>query len=163
MDRIVERKDLLREQADGLRKQLEDIDVELDPRAPRLDRALHAITRSGGEVVLIDDTLVCTKRRTGRQNRRNYSGKHKAHGLLFLAVTDERGNLPWISAAKPGRASDLTAARHDKICAKLRAANEHGFADLKNWRTLTTVRMNATHATTLLRSLLVLTRAKITR
>jgi hypothetical protein len=30
LDRIVERRDLLREQADGLRKQLEDIDVELD-------------------------------------------------------------------------------------------------------------------------------------
>ncbi|MCP2313995.1 transposase family protein [Kitasatospora paracochleata] len=155
-----------------------------------------------------------TRRRTGRQNRRNYSGKHKAHGLLFLAVTDERGNLLWISAAKPGRALDLTAARHNKICAKLRAAglgaigdlgftaldddpdnpviitgkraarrkpltsaqkeanklisreraaNEHGFADLKNWRILTKVRMNATHATTLLRSLLVLTRAEITR
>ncbi|MCP2313998.1 hypothetical protein [Kitasatospora paracochleata] len=33
MDRIVERRDLLREQADGLRKQLEDIDVELDQLA----------------------------------------------------------------------------------------------------------------------------------
>ncbi|WP_344589030.1 transposase family protein, partial [Kitasatospora paracochleata] len=47
----------------------------LAARAPRLDRALHAITRSGGEVVLIDGTLVRTRRRTGRQNRRNYSGK----------------------------------------------------------------------------------------
>lgn len=30
LDRIVERRDLLLAQADGLRKQLEDIDVELD-------------------------------------------------------------------------------------------------------------------------------------
>ena len=51
-------------------------------------------------MVLIDGTLVRTRRRTGKQNRRNYSGKHKAHGLLFLAVTDERRNLLWISAAK---------------------------------------------------------------
>lgn len=184
----------------------------LAAKAPRLDRALAAITRSGGEVVLIDGTLVRTRRRTGKQNRRNYSGKHKAHGLLFLAITDERGNLLWISAAKPGRASDLTAARHNKICAKLRAtglgaigdlgftaldddpdnpviitgkraarkkpltkaqkdanklisreraANEHGFADLKN--IFTKMRMNATHATTLLRALLVLTNSEITR
>lgn len=39
----------------------------------------------------------------------------------------------------------------------------HGFADLKNWRILTKVRMNARHATELLRTLLVLTNAEITR
>ncbi|MFF1705015.1 hypothetical protein [Streptomyces sp. NPDC058252] len=44
-----------------------------------------------------------------------------------------------------------------------RAANEHGFADLKNWRILTKVRMNARHATELLRALLVLTNPEITR
>ncbi|MFF1628788.1 hypothetical protein [Streptomyces sp. NPDC058272] len=43
-----------------------------------------------------------------------------------------------------------------------RAANEHGFADLKNWRILTKVRMNARHATELLRALLVLTNSEIT-
>ncbi|MFD4415570.1 hypothetical protein [Streptomyces sp. NPDC058476] len=43
-----------------------------------------------------------------------------------------------------------------------RAANEHGFADLKNWRILTKVRMNARHATELLRALLVLTKSEIT-
>ncbi|MER5635630.1 transposase family protein [Kitasatospora sp. NPDC002227] len=174
--------DLLRGrmEAIGSRWVLEVIGL-LAARAPRLVRALHAITRSGGEVVLIDGTLVRTRRRTGRQDRRDSSGKHKAHGLLFLAVTDERGNLLWISAARPGRASDLTAARHNKICAKLRAAglgaigdlgftalddgpnnpviitgrradDEHGFAGLKNRRILTKVRMNATHATTLLRA-----------
>ncbi|MGW1491734.1 transposase family protein [Streptomyces sp. NPDC002402] len=143
-----------------------------------------------------------------------YSGKHKAHGLLFLALTDEKGNLLWISAARPGRSSEVTTARHNKITARLReagigaladlgftglddnpddpvivtgrratrghpltearkeankpvsrerAANEHGFADLKNWRILTKVRMNARHATTLLRALLVLTNAEVQR
>ncbi|UIX33952.1 hypothetical protein [Streptomyces sp. GQFP] len=42
-------------------------------------------------LVLLDGT----RRRTGADNRRNYSGKHKAHGLLFLALTDEKGNLSW--------------------------------------------------------------------
>ncbi|MCX5527971.1 hypothetical protein OG342_34820 [Streptomyces bobili] len=37
-----------------------------------------------------------------------------------------------------------------------RAAGEHGFTHLKSWRILTKVRMNARHATTLLRALLVL-------
>ncbi|NUP46383.1 MAG: transposase [Catenulispora sp.] len=189
----------------------------LAAKAPRLERALGKIARSGGEAVLIDGTLVRTRRRTGKANRKNYSGKHKAHGLLFLAVTDDRGNLLWISAAKPGRASDITAARHNHITTKLReaglgaigdlgfvgldddpddpddpviitgkkaarkrpltdaqkeanklisrerAANEHAFADLKAWRILAKVRMNARHATDLLRALLVLTRLQVTR
>jgi hypothetical protein len=63
----------------------------LAARAPRLDRALKKIARRGGAVVLLDGTLVRTRRRTGTDNRKNYSGKHKAHGLLFLALTDEMG------------------------------------------------------------------------
>lgn len=186
----------------------------LAARAPRLDRALKKIKTEGADVVLVDGTLVRTRRRTGKGNRNNYSGKAKHHGLLFLALTDTGGNLLWISAAKPGRYSEITTARHNHLCARLReaglgaladlgfiglddndddpviitgrkatrnnpltpaqkdanrlvsrerAANEHGFADLKNWRILTKLRMNATHATTLLRALLVLTRHEITR
>ncbi|MFJ8313777.1 MULTISPECIES: hypothetical protein [unclassified Streptomyces] len=44
-------------------------------RAPRLDRALKRIATQGGEVVLIDGTLIPTVRRTGKDNRPNYSGK----------------------------------------------------------------------------------------
>lgn len=180
----------------------------LSSRAPRLHRALKKIARSGGVVVLLDGTLVRTRRRTGTDNRKNFSGKHKAHGLLFLALTDEKGNLIWISAARPGRSSEITTARHNKLTAHLReaglgaladlglvgldddpddhpviitgrratrnhpltaaekepnrllnrerAAVEHSFANLKSWRLLTKVRMNARHATTLLRALLVL-------
>ncbi|GAA1501831.1 IS5/IS1182 family transposase [Kitasatospora kazusensis] len=200
--------------ASTVRRWLLEVVGLLAARAPRLDRALRKITRKGGVVVLLDGTLVRTRRRTGDENRPNYSGKHKVHGLLFLALTDEKGNLVWISAAKPGRSSEITAARHNKICAKLReaglgaladlgfvgldddpddpvivtgrrasrghpltkaqkeanrlvsrerAANEHGFADLKNWRILTKVRMNTRHATTLLRALLVLTNAEVSR
>ena len=192
---------------------LEVIDL-LAARAPHLDRALKKLARSGGEVVLIDGTLVRTRRRTGAANRRNYSGKHQVHGLLFLALTDTNGNLLWISAARPGRASEITTARHDKITTRLReaglgaigdlgfvgldddpddpviitgrratrnhslteaqkqanklisrerAANEHGFADLKNWRILTKVCMNAKHGTTLLRAQLVLTTSEVAR
>nr|WP_051433567.1 transposase family protein [Streptomyces niveus] len=200
--------------ASTVRRWLLEVIGLLAARAPRLDRALKKITRKGGVVVLLDGTLVPTRRRTGAENRPNYSGNHKAHGLLFLALTDERGNLVWISAAKPGRSSEITTARHNRITAHLReaglgaladlgfagldddpddpvivtgrratrghpltaakkqanqlvsrerAANEHGFADLKNWRILTKVRINARHATMLLRALLVLTNAEITR
>ncbi len=38
----------------------------LAARAPRLDRALKKIARTGGGVVLLDGTLIRTRRRTGR-------------------------------------------------------------------------------------------------
>ncbi|MET9452495.1 transposase family protein [Streptomyces cinerochromogenes] len=79
---------------------------------------------------MIDGTLIPTQRRTGKADRRNYSGKHHHHGLHFLALTDERGRLIWISAARPGRTHDNTAARHDHILAHLRAAGLGALADL---------------------------------
>ena len=81
-------------------------------------------------MVLIDGTLIPTQRRTGKADRRNYSGKHRRHGLHFLALTDERGRLNWISAARPGRTHDNTAARHDHILTHLRAAGLGALADL---------------------------------
>ncbi|RZB19515.1 IS5/IS1182 family transposase [Streptomyces sp. F001] len=201
--------------ASTVRRWLQEVVELLAARAPRLDRALKKIARIGGVVVLLDGTLVRTRRRTGTDDRKNYSGKHKAHGLLFLALTDDKGNLIWISAAKPGRSSETTTARHNKITGHLRkaglaaladlgfvglddhpdddpviitgrkatrshrltkaekdanrllsrerAAVEHGFANLKTWRVLTKLRMNARHATTLLRALLVLANAEIRR
>jgi hypothetical protein len=183
-------------------------------RAPRLDRALATIRRQGEEVALLDGTLIPTRRRPGTANRKNYNGKHKKHGLLFLALTDQAGNLIWISPARRGAASEITAARHDHIAARLRGAGlgaladlgftgldpdpddpviitgckstrtrkttpaqrqanqalpaarapvEHAFSDLKNWRTLTRLRLDPRKATTLLRALLVLTRQHTTR
>ncbi|GAA3315503.1 hypothetical protein [Nonomuraea dietziae] len=48
---------------------------------------------SAWEVVLLDGTLIPTRRRTGADNRKKFSGKHKRHGLRFLALTDTRGRL----------------------------------------------------------------------
>jgi len=87
----------------------------LAARAPRLERALKKIARTGGGVVLLDGTLIRTRRRTGADNRKNYSGKSRCHGLLVIALTDDRGRLLWVSAARPGRTSEITACRHDKL------------------------------------------------
>ena len=102
----------------------------LAARAPRLDRALAAIKKEGGEAVLLDGTLIPTCRRAGTANRKNYNGKHKKHGLLFLALTDQAGNLIWISSARRGAASEITAARHDHIAGHLRTAGLGALADL---------------------------------
>jgi hypothetical protein len=108
--------------ATTIRRWCDEVIALLAAKAPRLDRALKKITRAGGEVVLLDGTLIRTRRPAGKANRKNYSGKHKSHGLLFLALTDERGNLIWISSARRGAASEIKTARHDKICQHLRTA-----------------------------------------
>ena len=102
----------------------------LAARAPRLDRALAKIKNQGGEAVLLDGTLIPTRRRSGTANRKNYNGKHKKHGLLFLALTDQAGNLAWISSARRGAASEIRAARHDHLAARLRTAGLGALADL---------------------------------
>jgi len=116
--------------ATTIRRWCDEVIALLAAKAPRLDRALRKITKRGGEVVLIDGTLIPTRRRTGRDNRPNYSGKHKRHGLHFLALTDENGRLIWISAARPGRTHDITAARRDDIVDHLKAAGLGAMADL---------------------------------
>ncbi|GGZ20188.1 transposase family protein [Streptomyces poonensis] len=70
-------------------------------------------------------------------NRKNYSGKNKCHGLLVIALTDDRGQLLWISAARPGRTSEITACQRDKLTQKLRETglgviSDQGFVGLDN-------------------------------
>jgi hypothetical protein len=51
----------------------------------------------------------------------------------------------------------------NKLISRERAANEHGFADLKAWRVLTKARLDVRHGTALLRALLVLTDLEVSR
>ncbi|MER5775426.1 transposase family protein [Streptomyces sp. NPDC002039] len=113
-----------------VRRRRDELIGLLAAQAPRLDHALKEVAKQGGEVVLIDDTLIRTRHRTGRADRRNYSGKHRSHGPHFLALTDEKSRLIWTSAARPGRTHDNTAARHDHILAHSRAAGLGALADL---------------------------------
>nr|WP_245699780.1 transposase family protein [Streptomyces roseifaciens] len=48
----------------------------------------------------------------------------------MIALTDDRGRLLRVSAARPGRTSEITACRHDQLTAKLRAAKLGASADL---------------------------------
>ncbi|MFJ5048294.1 transposase family protein [Streptomyces sp. NPDC088719] len=113
-----------------VRRRRDELITLLAAQAPRLDRALKKVVKRGGEIALIDGTLIRTQRRTGEADRRNYSGKHRNHGLHFPALTDERGRLIWISAARSGRTHDIAAARHDHVVAHLRAAGLGALADL---------------------------------
>jgi hypothetical protein len=91
----------------------------LAARAPRLDRVLARLARTGATVVLIDGTLIPTRRRTGTANRPNYSGKHKHHGLNVQALTDTHGRLLWLSPPLPGKTADITAARRHRLLDRL--------------------------------------------
>ncbi|MFF4120861.1 transposase family protein [Streptomyces sp. NPDC001714] len=70
-----------------------------------------------------------------------------------------------ITGSKAARTKPLIPARKqvNKLIASVRAACEHAFAHLKNWRILTKLRLHVRHATTLLRALLALTNIEIAR
>ena len=101
--------------ASTLRRWLLEVIGLLAGRATRLNRVLRRLAARGAVVVLADGTLIRTRRRTGAQNRRNYSGKHKHHGLNVLGLTDEHGRLLYVSAVLPGKTADITAARHHHL------------------------------------------------
>ncbi|OII67885.1 hypothetical protein [Streptomyces sp. CC77] len=85
--------------------------------------------------------------------------------LGFPGLGDDPDNPVIITGYRVARGRRLTAAKKEanKLVARERAANEHGFADSKNWRVLTKLRLGARHATALLRALLVLTRVEVAR
>jgi hypothetical protein len=93
-------------------------------RAPHLDRALAKIKKAGREAVLLDGTLIPTRRTPGPANRKNCNGKHKKHGLLFLALTDQAGNLIWISSARRGAEHDREGEA--RACARTAARGTGG-------------------------------------
>ncbi|MFH9224393.1 hypothetical protein [Streptomyces lydicus] len=63
-----------------VRRWVLEVSELLAAQARHLERALKKGIRTGGHIVLIEGTLIRTRRRTGADNRRNYSGKHKAPG-----------------------------------------------------------------------------------
>ncbi|MEV5897773.1 hypothetical protein [Nonomuraea fuscirosea] len=100
--------------------------------------------------------------------------------LGFVGLDDDPDNPVVITGRKATRTNPLTTRAHhprsppaqkqaNQLISSERAPVEHGFANPKNWRILTKLRMDATHAThathatMLLRALLVLTHSETTR
>ncbi|MEB3963695.1 transposase, partial [Streptomyces kunmingensis] len=82
----------------------------LAEQAPGLLKTLRA---HDPDFVLLDGTLAeCDRVGDGRAD---YSSKHKRHGVNVQVVTDQTGEILWLSPALPGRTHDLTAARTHKI------------------------------------------------
>ncbi|MGW7578751.1 hypothetical protein [Streptomyces sp. NPDC054765] len=86
--------------------------------------------------------------------------------LGFVGLDDKPDDDPVIiTGRKATRNHRLTVAEKEanRLASREGAANEHGFANLKTWQILTKLRMNARHATTLLRALLVLATYEVQR
>jgi hypothetical protein len=85
--------------------------------------------------------------------------------LGFIGLDGDPDDPVIITGMKAARKRPLTPAQKEAndLISRERAVNDHAFADLKAWRILAKVRMNARHATDLLRALLVLTRFLVTR
>jgi hypothetical protein len=77
--------------------------------------------------VILDGTLIPIDR---VHDQKPYdSGKHRRHGMNVQVIADAAGRLVWASAALPGSAHDLTAARTHGIIAALTNADVMTFAD----------------------------------
>ncbi|MEU0853357.1 transposase family protein [Streptomyces flaveolus] len=85
--------------------------------------------------------------------------------LSFVGLDTNPDGPVVITGYKAAHNKPLTSAKKqaNKLIAAERAACEHAFAHLKNWRILTKLRLSTRYATTLLRALLVLTNTEIAR
>ncbi|MBC2907553.1 hypothetical protein [Streptomyces cupreus] len=65
-----------------------------DGKFNRADRAPEPCAEEGhpkgGHVVLLDGTLIRARRRTGKDDWRNYSGKHMVHGAGGMGLLNEK-------------------------------------------------------------------------
>jgi len=200
-----------------VRRWVEQVITVLAAQMPRLDRVLDRVERDGLHVLLLDGTFIPTDRPgdPGAAHA-HYSGKPHTTGMLVLALTDQAGNLLWVSAAAAARTAEITLARRYHIPARLRQhqhlglicdlgfttlddqpdnptvitgkrasrhhrlspaeqhtnrlvsrerlANEHAFNHLKRWRILDRLHGSyRRHTTTLIRALMILTNAHVTR
>jgi DDE superfamily endonuclease len=91
---------------------------DLDTAMARIRLLAHAI---------LDGTLIPIDRVADQKPY--YSGKHRRHGVNVQVIADPADRLVWASAALPGSAHDLTAARTHFIIRALTSPNVMTFAD----------------------------------
>ncbi|MEU8435986.1 transposase family protein [Streptomyces sp. NPDC029216] len=168
LERITARRAELDELEEQPAKQLAEVRTERDELAvaeraletgERADRRRAGLGRAGA-------------RAGGRSGGDDHILAHlRAVGLGALADPGFRGldndvrDPVIVTGSTATRAHELTPGQKtaDRVLAVGRAPVEHGFAHLKNWRTLTKLRTDPARATHLLRALLVLTNLEVNR
>ncbi|MGC4773716.1 hypothetical protein ACLQ25_32765, partial [Micromonospora sp. DT44] len=105
----------------SVRRWIRQAIATLAAMAPRLDRVLTRAARTNGQdPLLFDGTCLPVHRPAQRTERRLWCGKHKAHHLRVLTLTDHHGRLLWISAASGARTHEATQAKRLHLPARLR-------------------------------------------
>jgi hypothetical protein len=92
----------------------------LAAQAPRLDRVLAGLARSGHDDPLLMDGTCLATHRPGRGEKRLWCGKHKTHHLRAITLTDQHGRLLWISAATGAGTHEATQAKRLRLPPRLR-------------------------------------------
>ncbi|MER6358036.1 hypothetical protein ABT186_41220 [Streptomyces sp. NPDC001634] len=121
---------------------------------PEYRRIMEIVAGAGGPVMAKDVAIALGRDTTPAKA-----------DLGFVGLDEDPDDPVIISGRKATRNHRLTDSEKEanRLLNRERAAVEHGFANLKSWRPLTKVRMNARHATTLLRALLVLANTEVHR
>lgn len=108
----------------SVRRWVKQIVTTLARMAPRLDRILttrkRALTGNDDPVVLLDGTCIPVQTPAGRREKRYWCGKHKAHHLRVITLTDTHGRLLWTSATTPAALHEATQAKRLHLTTRLR-------------------------------------------
>jgi hypothetical protein len=106
----------------SVRRWVKQAIITLAAQAPRLDRVLAGLAgrdQRSAAPLLMDGTCLATHR-PGRGEKRLWCGKHKAHHLRALTLTNQHGRLLWISAATGAGTHEATQAKRQHLPARLR-------------------------------------------
>ena len=106
----------------SVRRWVKETITVLAARAPRLERVLTHTARTHPDqpVLLLDGTCLPVDKPSGARESRYWCGKHRAHHLRVLTLTDQHGRLLWTSAPRPARLHETTHAKALHLPARLR-------------------------------------------
>jgi hypothetical protein len=93
--------------------------------APRLDRVLAAAARDPDTPVLLLDGTCLPIHKPARHEKHFWCGKHRAHHVRVLTLTDQHGRLLWISSPVGAAVHETLQAKRLQLPARLR---QHGLA-----------------------------------
>jgi hypothetical protein len=88
--------------------------------APRLDRVLATAARDRDTPVLLLDGTCLPIHKPARHEKHFWCGKHKAHHVRVLTLTDQHGRLLWISAPIGAAVHETRQAKRLQLPARLR-------------------------------------------
>jgi hypothetical protein len=109
----------------SVRRWVKQTITTLAKTAPRLERVLAAAARNRDIAVLLLDGTCLPIHKPSRGEKHFWCGKHKAHHIRVLTLTDQHGRLLWISPPVGAFVHETRQAKRLQLPARLR---EHDLA-----------------------------------